>query len=69
MAGGGEPELDALSAQAFARVTDPTGRGFRFTDRSPRERGLGSSAAVIALGLVAGATSAGREPDPEERPR
>jgi homoserine kinase len=30
-------------------------------DRIPRERGLGSSAAVVALGLVAGALAAGTE--------
>ena len=43
-----------------------TGSRFAFTDRIPRERGLGSSAATVALGLVAGALVAGREPDPEE---
>ncbi len=37
-----------------------------FTDRIPRERGLGSSAAVIALGLVAGAAAAGSSASPEE---
>src|SRR5205823_8623079 len=35
-------------------------------DRIPRERGLGSSAAVIALGLVAAAATLGREPEPEQ---
>ena len=39
---------------------------FRFTDRIPRERGLGSSAAVVALGLVAGSLAAGAEPDADE---
>ena len=43
-------------------LADPAGLTFRFTDRIPRERGLGSSAAVIALGLVAGA------PRPAARP-
>jgi homoserine kinase len=66
VADGGEPDLGHLGVQAFARVADPSGRSFRFADRIPRERGLGSSAAVIALGLVAGAAAAGREPDPEE---
>jgi homoserine kinase len=52
--------------QAFARLAPTAGKRFRFADRIPRERGLGSSAAVIALGLVAGALAAGKHPDPEE---
>ena len=36
------------------------------TDRIPRERGLGSSAAVVALGLVAGAAAAGATPTTDE---
>jgi homoserine kinase len=55
-----------LGLHAFARLAPLEGKRFVFTDRIPRERGLGSSAAVIALGLVAGALAAGREPDPEE---
>jgi homoserine kinase len=55
-----------LGVQAFARLASTEGRSFRFTDRIPRERGLGSSAAVIALGLVAGALAAGEEASPEE---
>jgi len=51
--GDGEADSSHLGVQAFAK-------------RIPRERGLGSSAAVIALGLVAGALAAGKEPDPEE---
>jgi homoserine kinase len=39
---------------------------FTWTDRIPRERGLGSSASVIALGLVAGAIAAGEDPDADE---
>jgi homoserine kinase len=54
-----------LGIRAFARIASTDGMRFRFTDRIPRERGLGSSAAVIALGLVAGALAAGREPEPE----
>lgn len=54
-----------LGIRAFARIASPEGKTFKFTDRIPRERGLGSSAAVIALGLVAGAIAAGRSPDPE----
>jgi homoserine kinase len=63
----GEDDADEshLGVQAFARLAPLDGRSFRFTDRIPRERGLGSSAAVIALGLVAGARAAGLEPEPE----
>lgn len=57
---------DHLGLRAFARLAPLEGKRFAFTDRIPRERGLGSSAAVVALGLVAGALAAGREPDPEE---
>jgi homoserine kinase len=64
--GDGEPDERHLGVRAFAQVAPPDGRTFAFTDRIPRERGLGSSAAVIALGLVAGALASGREPDPEE---
>jgi homoserine kinase len=63
--GEGHADESHLGVQAFARLAPIEGRIFRFTDRIPRERGLGSSAAVIALGLVAGARAAGLEPDPE----
>jgi len=63
---GGEPDPGHLGVQAFALYADPAGRSFRFTDHIPRERGLGSSAAVIALGLVAGAAAAGLEPSVDE---
>ena len=68
---GGEQQRGAadeshLGIQAFARLASPAGRRFfEFVDRIPRERGLGSSAAVVALGLVAGALAAGVDPDPE----
>jgi homoserine kinase len=64
--GEGGPDDSHLGVRAFARLAPIEGRCFRFTDRIPRERGLGSSAAVIALGLVAGARAAGVEPDPEQ---
>ena len=48
-----------LGVRAFSVFASPAGRSFAFVDRIPRERGLGSSAAVVALGLVAGATAAG----------
>jgi homoserine kinase len=63
---GGEAEAGHLAVRAFARLAPPDGFGFAFTERIPRARGLGSSAATIALGLVAGAAAAGRAADPEE---
>jgi homoserine kinase len=54
-----------LAVRAFTRLAPADGLSFAFTDRIPRERGLGSSAATVALGLVAGALVAGRHPDPE----
>ena len=55
-----------LGVRAFAIHASPAGRSFEFTDRIPRERGLGSSAAVVALGLVAGAAAAGVDPSVDE---
>jgi homoserine kinase len=63
---GGDSDPDHLAVRAFARLASPEGFGFTFTERIPRARGLGSSAATIALGLVAGAAAAGRPADPEE---
>jgi homoserine kinase len=63
--GDGEVDESHLGVQAFARLAPVQGRRFEFVSRIPRERGLGSSAAVIALGLVAGAVAAGEEPEPE----
>jgi homoserine kinase len=63
---GEEPDPAHLAVRAFARVAPLDGLGFAFTDRIPRERGLGSSAATIALGLVAGCVVAGREPFADE---
>jgi homoserine kinase len=64
--GSDEPDLAHLGVRAFARISEPGGWTFRWTSRIPRERGLGSSAAVIALGLVAATLVEGHEPDPEE---
>ena len=55
-----------LGVRAFAQFASPGDYTFRFTDRIPRERGLGSSAAVVALGLVAGALAVGSEPSADE---
>lgn len=63
---GEAPDLVHLGVRAFTLVAPADGLSFRFTSRIPRTRGLGSSAAVIALGLVAACRIAGREPDPEE---
>jgi homoserine kinase len=63
--GDARADLGHLGVRAFARLADPSGLRFSFTDRVPRASGLGSSASVIALGLVAGAVVTGRELDPE----
>ncbi len=57
---------DHLALRAFALVAPVEGRRFRFVNRIPLERGLGSSAATIAAGLVAGAAAAGRTLSPDE---
>jgi homoserine kinase len=55
--GAGElPEDETnLAVQAYGLVASPKGKRFHFVNRVPLERGLGSSAAAIAMGLVAGA--------------
>jgi homoserine kinase len=60
-----EGDSEHLGVRAFSRVTPPDGWRFRWTDRIPRARGLGSSAATVALGLVAGELARGGSPDPE----
>jgi homoserine kinase len=65
IADGGEPDGDHLGVRAFALLASPDGYTFTWRTPIPRERGLGSSAAVIALGLVAGAAAAGVEAEPE----
>jgi homoserine kinase len=55
-----------LSLRAFALFAPVEGHRFRFVNRIPLERGLGASAAAIALGLVAGAATAGRDVSPGE---
>jgi homoserine kinase len=64
--GDGEIEAEHLGVRAFALVAPVEGKRFRFTDGIPRERGLGSSAAVIALGLVAACAVTGRTVEPED---
>ena len=55
-----------LALRAFALFAPVEGYRFSFVNRIPLERGLGSSAAAIALGLVAGAAAAGRLVSPAE---
>jgi homoserine kinase len=55
-----------LSLRAFAVFAPVERYRFSFANRIPLERGLGSSAAAIALGLVAGAAAAGREVRPAD---
>jgi homoserine kinase len=53
--GAGELPEDGtnLAVRAFALLADPAGKRFAFRNAIPLERGLGSSAAAIALGLAA----------------
>ena len=55
-----------LALRAFAQFTSAEPYRFSLRNRIPLERGLGSSAATIALGLVAGAAAAGARPTPDE---
>ncbi len=65
--GAGEVELGPghLGVRAFARIAPVDGKRFVFTNKIPVARGLGSSAATVALGLVAATLSLGRWPEPE----
>src|SRR5262249_29620217 len=56
-----------LALRAFALVAPVEGHDFRFVNRIPLERGLGSSAATIACGLVAGLAAAGPEAAADQR--
>ena len=62
---GGEPDRDHLGVQAYSLLADPTGLAFDFAVSIPRERGLGSSASIIALGLAAATATNGDDLDPE----
>ncbi|MGH2977160.1 MAG: homoserine kinase [Gaiellaceae bacterium] len=63
---GGGADESHLGVRAFSLYASPADFAFEWTSRIPRERGLGSSAAVVALGLVAGASAAGAAPSVEE---
>jgi homoserine kinase len=58
--GDGPVDRDHLGVRAFERLAPADGWSFTFTDRIPQARGLGSSASIVALGLVAGAIVAGQ---------
>jgi homoserine kinase len=64
--GGDGADESHLGVRAFSIYSSPTEWAFDWTSRIPRERGLGSSAAIVALGLVAGAWAAGVAPSVEE---
>jgi homoserine kinase len=55
-----------LTLRAFALFAPVERYRFTFVNRIPLERGLGSSAAAIAMGLVAGAAVSGRSAAPNE---
>lgn len=59
-------DANHLALRAFSVFADAERYRFRFVNRIPLERGLGSSAATIAAGLVAGAAAAGRDATPDE---
>jgi homoserine kinase len=65
ISGEGADELpltdEHLALRAFALFTSPDRFRFTFVNRIPLERGLGSSAAAVAVGLLAGAAVTGEE--------
>jgi len=62
----GALDVENLAVRAFSTYASPYDHSFEFVERIPRERGLGSSASAVALGLVAGASVAGVEPTADE---
>jgi homoserine kinase len=66
--GAGELPRDEshLTLRAFALLAPVENYCFRFVNRIPLESGLGSSAAAIAAGLVAGAAISGRDASPQK---
>ncbi|MGE5272416.1 MAG: homoserine kinase [Verrucomicrobiota bacterium] len=59
--GDGPPDPEHIGVRAFGLIASPEGLGFEWTDRIPRARGLGSSAATIAVGMVAAMKWTGQE--------
>jgi homoserine kinase len=64
--GDGPVDREHLGVRAFELLAPADGWRFDFTDNIPQARGLGSSASVIALGLVAAATATDQEPTADE---
>jgi homoserine kinase len=60
------PDPAHIGVCAFGLVASPEGLVFDWTSNIPRARGLGSSAATIALGLVGAARWSGQELSAEE---
>jgi homoserine kinase len=60
------PDPEHIGVRAFGLVASPEGLAFEWTSPIPRARGLGSSAATIALGLVSAARWSGQELSAEE---
>jgi homoserine kinase len=60
------PDPAHIGVRAFGLVASPEGLAFEWTSPIPRARGLGSSAATIALGLVSAARWSGQELSAEE---
>lgn len=59
--GNGPVDAQHLGVRAFELLAPAAGWSFEFTDNIPQARGLGSSASIVALGLVAGATVSNQE--------
>jgi homoserine kinase len=55
-----------MTLRAFALLAPVEEHSFHFTNRIPLERGLGSSAAAVALGLAAGHAVSGKRVGDEE---
>ncbi len=64
--GGAAPDPEHIGVRAFGLVASPEGLELSWTERIPRARGLGSSAATIALGLVAAARWSGADLSAED---
>jgi len=64
--GNRQPDPGHIGVRAFGLVASPEGLDLRWSEEIPRARGLGSSAATIALGLVAAAKWSGQELSAEE---
>lgn len=59
--GNGRVDPEHLGIRAFELLAPIAGWSFEFSDNIPQARGLGSSASIVALGLVAGAIVANRD--------